>query len=97
MRKFSIPYTQNDPDTYLTAIYPYKENIDSIYIGINSLCKNHLDYEIKNKTLYDTYALEFLEKSLGGYKRLLTLNSGFYPMDTSTMLTWCTSILFPVI
>ena len=100
-RQFSIPYNGLNPDVYLDIINPYKKNIENIFFGINSINNNHQVYDYKNygtmpNPIYEKNTFNFLEKSNGLYKRILTLNSGHYSFITDhDMYKWCDNTLFP--
>ena len=108
MRKFSVPFNGVDPDIYLGLIEQYSEHIDHIFTGVSFLCNSHhgvrsllrCDADINTieyVNFYDENVKQFLKKSLGKYKRVITLNSGFYNLDDFELYSFLEKQLFPYI
>ena len=97
IRKFSIPYNGTDPNTYINAINPYMDYIDSIFLGLPSLLSwspQHQKEEIKE--VIEANTLEFLSKEVS-CKRFLALNRANYNMTNTEMQDFCKNQVFPII
>lgn len=97
-RKFSIPYNGIEANNYLSMIKHYADYIDSVYLGIPLLCNSHASAKyfmsrhrvpdaeyVKSILLYNENCKRFLLNSRGMYKRMITLNSGFYHFTKTEM------------
>lgn len=80
LRKFSVPYNNLDPYTYLEAIEKYDPFIDHLYFGLPELGCNYHDranfihnFQYKKDPNICTY--EFLKLTRNKYKRFLTINN----------------------
>ena len=93
-RMFSIPYNGSIADGYLSAIEPYKDNIDSIYFGLPSLLDEHPQYSNPEEAELNT--LDFLSKEIF-CKRFLTLNRAKYLMTDNKMCEFCEEKVFPIL
>lgn len=91
-RKFSIPFNGTDPDLYIEKMNTYLNNIENIFLGIPTLISNHQNIKImhgssvKDILTYEKNCYEFLSKTNGIVKRIVTLNSGFYDFKTDDQL-----------
>lgn len=102
MRKFSVPFNGIASAEYLSSIEKYSKYIDNIFTGVSFIGNNH--HNVRHFSpdgseidLYENNVRQFLIDSLGKYKRIVTLNSGFYDMNCSELTNWLESVLFPFI
>ena len=101
MKLFSIPYNGSNPDKYLDGISKYSNNIDSIFFGDPYTSNSHVNPNLLNQSYEKN--LENLEKNTkiflklsdGKYKRLMTLNSGFYDLSCYDLDKFLSIKLFP--
>lgn len=108
-RKFSVAFPclegNETVEEVIEYFKQYKDNIENMYLGIPSLGNNYhnIQYHLKGrkmvKTLeqYEKECIEFLLKSKGLFKRLLTLNSGCYNLADEEMYAYVTDKLVPFI
>lgn len=90
-RKFSIPFNGSNPHVYLEKIKKYKNCIHDIYIGVPSLCNNHINIincssnsSINNIEEYDKNCKEFLQITKNeNFNIVLTINSAHYNMSNN--------------
>ena len=93
-RKFSIPYSPLiDPVKYLRLISKYKNNIDSIFLGIPEL-ENHLSIQIGYNT---DISKNFLSISKGLYNRIVVYNTIFNNDDINNILKYFEKTIYPMI
>lgn len=109
MKKFSIPFTGTDSNEYLASIEQYSSYIEHIYTGVSFICNNHHSVrqelgitdpnvgKVYDIEIYEENVRQFLKKSLGKYKRIITLNSGYYNFDEFELNKWLYEVLFPYI
>ena len=93
-RMFSVPYNGSVANDYLSAIEPFKDNIDSIYFGLPSLFDTHPRYS--NPEIAEQNTLEFLSKKIF-CKRILTLNRSRYYMTDEDSFLFCKEKVFPIL
>ena len=93
-RMFSIPYNGVPADDYISAITPYMEHIDSVFLGLPSLLDTHPRY--KNKEEAEENTLEFLSRKIP-CKRFLALNKAHYQRSDEELRTLCKDNAFPLI
>ena len=103
VRKFSIPHSSAIPvDEYLNLVSNYKDSIDNIFTGLPEIT-NHMSYDINSQLDEATIKLrgerehEFLLKSKGLYKRLITINQLHYPMSDSDLFKFIDNTLYQYI
>ena len=81
--KFTLPYNNSDPVTFLQSFEPYKEDIHSFYFGMPRIFTAHNPYhnglEKATEDLSNTY--KFLSLAKGRYKTVLCINTLAYPQD----------------
>lgn len=93
MRKFSIPYNGSKPDEYLNLVDNYQPYIDSIYFGVPVL----KSFAPVNEQF--DYVYNFLEYSMGKYKRLLACNHFKYDEfnTTTEFIEYFQKVIYPII
>lgn len=97
MRKFSIPYNGVSAEAYISAVTPYMDYIDSIFLGFPSLLDSHPQYQnIKIKEAAELNGLDFLSKQIP-CKRFLTLNRTHYHKSDQELQDFCENTVFPLI
>lgn len=106
-RKFSVAFPciegNETVDDVVSYFGQYKDNIENMYLGIPSLGNNYhnITYHLKGRKMdksieeYERECIEFLEKSRGLFKRLITLNSGCYNMSQEDLCTYVNEKLVP--
>lgn len=94
-RMFSVPYNNSIADDYLSAIEPFKDNIDSIFFGIPSLLDTQYRYLYDEDTA-EHNTLDFLTKEIF-CKRILALNKAHYDMSDNEVYIFCDEKVFPII
>lgn len=78
MRKFSVPYGNQEPESYLMMLDRFKDSIDSIYFSFPSIYEHVITKIVKENPIqaYNN-TKQFLELTKGKYRRNLLLNSIF--------------------
>ena len=107
-RKFSIPFpsliNNESVDKFIQYFLQFKDNVENIYLGIPFLGGNYHNpkgkyipfaskYEIIQR--HTSECIEFLEKSQGTFKRIITLNSGVYNYTLSDLMEYIDYIIIP--
>ena len=101
-RLFSIPYSgKNDYNEYLNMIQEYKNHIHSIFFGLSEL-EDHVS--MQNITKHTDYTDEerqniynFLEKTKGIYKRIVTYNTMIQAQEDIVILRYFENYIYPII
>lgn len=112
MRKYSIPFPllNNDEtvDEFMDFFTIYQSYIANVYLGVPDIDMGFHNYKsdcmlIKPADMdekiadYDAKIYEFLRKSKGIFKRIVTLNSGCYFLNYSEMCEYVHFILIPLL
>ena len=97
MKKFSVPYTnQVDSKTYLKFIEPYKDYLESVYIGIPEIVNHNSQFCADE----NTSSHDFLDDTKNGivpYKRIVVCNAMFYKQHDSELAKHFENVVYPLI
>lgn len=100
LRQFAIPYNNSEPISYLSGIEKYNASIDSVYFGLQQIVASHLENPVKtirDQLLLQQYTTEFLKLSKGKYKRVLAVNTAFFPKNDCDRGLFVYNTLLPII
>lgn len=96
MRKFSIPYNNEEPKDFLSKINRFKANIENIYFGYPGIGSHVISYS-QNPIEALANTQQFLELTRGKFKRLLTFNMIFDYHDDNTKRLMIINQLTPLV
>lgn len=107
-RMFSVPFPNLSKDESVGDVIEYykvyKDSIENVYLGIPSLGNNYhnpfyhlknLDSFVKTEEEYNKECIDFLEKTIGIFKRIITLNSGFYNLSDDDLRKYVNEKIVP--
>lgn len=106
VRKFSIPYNGTDPKKFIEELDKRKKYVENVFLGFPNLIDNHCNYKYSTKFKYLNETVDEYEQNCKDfllltqnkiYKRLLTLNSGYYALNDSEMRDFVLNKLKPII
>lgn len=107
-RKFSIPFPQltnsESVDKFIAYFDKYKDNVENVFLGVPFLGNNYhnpsaryIPVEARRELLgrHTSECLEFLEKSQGKFKRIITMNAGVYNYSFPGLMEFVDYIMLP--